>query len=31
MKFTFAKVSKNLTMGGCPKQSESYCGILYRV
>lgn len=30
MKFTFAKVSKNLTMGCCPKCTEGTCGIMYR-
>ena len=30
MKFTFAKVSKNLTMGYCPKSTEHVCGINYR-
>ena len=30
MKFTFAKVSKNPSMGHCPKQYENLCGILYR-
>lgn len=30
MKFTFAKVSKNPSMGHCPKVFESQCGIMYR-